>query len=177
MTTLPIITVIGYSNAGKTRCLVALIALLTQRGYRVATAKHCHDGFELDVEGKDTWKHKQAGALTTLMASRNRLGIIVDHPLPLSLAELCEQYMHEADIVLAEGFSWEPNPKILVISADHTEARQIPAGESPIALVGETRLISDIPFFTFNELEALTALLETRYLDDIARHSACSPHK
>lgn len=160
---LPIVTVVGYSNSGKTRCIVALIALLTQRGYRVASARHCHDGFTLDVAGKDSWKHKHAGAVTTLMASRNRIGVIVDQAISLSLAQLCELYVHEADIVLAEGFSWEPHPKILIRGADNAEERKLP-GESLIALVGESPFTSDIPFFTFHEMDALASLLEQHLL-------------
>jgi molybdopterin-guanine dinucleotide biosynthesis protein B len=53
MAKLPIVTVVGYSNAGKTRCIVRLVSALTRRGYRIATAKHCHQGFDLDVKGKD----------------------------------------------------------------------------------------------------------------------------
>ena len=84
MKSIPIITIVGYSNAGKTRCVVGLIAALTRRGYRVASAKHCHDGFDLDVEGKDSWKHEQAGAATTLMSSGNQVGVVTAMPAPLT---------------------------------------------------------------------------------------------
>ncbi len=164
MTTLPIVTVVGYSNAGKTRCLVALITHLTQRGYRVATAKHCHDGFALDVAGKDTWQHKQAGAVTTLMSNGTAVGVVADSQPDLALEELCSKYVHVADIMLAEGYSWEPHPKILVTSKARIEEERVRADDQVIALVGTTRVDSPLAFFTFEELKELALLLERMYL-------------
>lgn len=160
----PIVTVVGYSDSGKTRCIVELIALLTRQGYRVASAKHCHDGFNLDTEGKDTWKQKRAGAVTTLMSSRTGVGVIADNPPESSLAALCARYMPDADIVLAEGYSWEAYPKILVLSRGRLEEERVQADDQIIALVGTQRANSSHAFFTFAELEKLALLLEQRYL-------------
>lgn len=164
MASIPIVTVVGYSDSGKTRCIVELISILTRRGYRVASAKHCHDGFSLDTEDKDSWKQKQAGAITTLMSSRTSFGVIADNHSDLSLEELCSRYVHDADIVLAEGYSLEPHPKILVISKARIEDERVPADDRVIALVGKTGANSTIPSFTFGEIEKLALMIEENFL-------------
>lgn len=160
MTTIPIVTIVGYSDSGKTRCIVELISILTRRGYRVASAKHCHDGFTLDTEGKDTWKQKRAGAVTTLMSSRSAVGVIADKQPDETLEQLCSQYIHAADIVLAEGYSWEPHPKILVTSRERIEEERIQTDDQIVAFVGQPQADSTIPSFTFGEMEKLALLLE-----------------
>lgn len=161
---IPIITVVGYSNSGKTRCVTGLIAALTRRGYRVASAKHCHHGFDLDVEGKDSWKHRQAGAMTTLMSSGNQVGMLATEPAPPTLEQICRDYVHDADILLAEGYSWEDFPRILVISQDKLEQERIAPDDFIVALIGEKRVDSPLPQFSFNEMEALASLIERDYL-------------
>ena len=61
---IPIISIVGKSDSGKTTLIEKLVPVLTKRGYRVATVKHDVHGFEVDREGKDSWRHKQAGAPT-----------------------------------------------------------------------------------------------------------------
>ncbi len=161
---IPIITVVGYSNAGKTRCVTGLIAALTRRGYRVATAKHCHDSFQLDVEGKDSWQHKQAGAVTAIMSNRRQLGVVVTPAQPPTLEQICAHYVCDADILLAEGYSWEPHPKILVTSCARLEDERVKLADAVIALVGTQRDGLSIPQFEFDQLEALAMLVEKNYL-------------
>lgn len=164
MTPPPILTVIGYSNAGKTRCVVELITSLTRSGYRIASAKHCHQGFDLDVRGKDSWKHKEAGAVMTIMAGKNRIGIVSDAEPLVPLRQLAERYIHHADLLLAEGYSWEPYPKILVLSKDSLEQERPHTPELLLALVGERPVASSLPQFTFEKLDELALLIEERYL-------------
>ncbi|MGE0132574.1 MAG: molybdopterin-guanine dinucleotide biosynthesis protein B [Blastocatellales bacterium] len=164
MAKIPIITVIGYSDSGKTRCMTGLIASLTRRGYRVASAKHCHEGFQLDVEGKDSWKHKQAGAVAALISNRGQVGVMATMPEPLPLTELCDRYVYNADLLMAEGYSWEPHPKILVTSRARIEEERVGLDESVIALVGDTRRDLSAAQFRFDQLEELAALVEKKYL-------------
>lgn len=172
MAGIPVITVVGYSNAGKTRCMTELIARLTQRGYRVAAAKHCHDAFQLDVEGKDSWKHQQAGAAISLLSNGHQFAALVSAPHPPTLAELSERYAHDADILLAEGFSWEPFPKILVTICDNLYEERVAPNQQVIALVGEKPFDFPLPQFTFHQLEDLAWLLEQHYLSPRSRKEA-----
>jgi len=164
MTLPPVLTVIGYSNAGKTRCVVGLIASLSRRGYRIASAKHCHQGFDLDVRGKDSWQHKEAGAVMTIMAGKSRVGIVSDSEPLVPLRQLAERYVHHADLLLAEGYGWEPNPKILVLSKDSFEQERPHVPDFLFALVGNKQVASSLPQFTFEELDQLALLIEQRYL-------------
>ena len=72
----PVISVVGRSNSGKTTLIVKLVKELKSRGYKVATIKHSHHHFELDTEGKDSWLHTQAGADAVVVASQNMMGIM-----------------------------------------------------------------------------------------------------
>jgi molybdopterin-guanine dinucleotide biosynthesis protein B len=164
MSIAPIITVIGYSNAGKTHCVSKLVKELTKRGYRIATAKHCHQGFDLDVEGKDSWKHKQAGASTTIMSSRDRLAVISDLSEPPSLEQLNRQYAHGADLLLAEGYSWEPYPKILVMSKETLAEEHVPAPQLLIAVVRDRPVETGLPQFSFSEFKLLANFIEESFL-------------
>lgn len=170
MNTAPIIAIVGYSDSGKTRCMVGLIARLKRRGYRVASLKHCHDGFALDVEGKDTWKHKRAGAETTMMIGRDQVGLVVELSTALDLAALCARFVHDTDIILAEGFSWEPVPKILIASRAHFAEEKCADDPHLIALVNVQDAPKTFPHFTFAEssLDALAQWLERTYLNQPA---------
>lgn len=144
--------------------MTELIARLTARGWRVAAAKHCHDDFQLDVEGKDSWQHKQAGAVTTIMSNRHQLGAIVTPAHSLTLEQICAQYVCDADILLAEGYSWEPHPKILVTSCARIADERVRLDDAVIALVGTRRENVSVAQFEFDQLDDLAALVEKDYL-------------
>ncbi len=104
----------GWSGSGKTVLLTAMIPLLTARGLRVSTVKHAHHGFDLDQPGKDSWRHRQAGATEVLIGSARRWALLheLDGPEP-SLPELLAR-LSPVDLVLVEGFKANPHPKIEV---------------------------------------------------------------
>src|ERR1700761_3355681 len=103
----------GWSGAGKTTLLTRAIPLLLQRGLRVSVIKHAHHAFDVDVPGKDSWLHRQAGATEVLVSSTRRWALMhelrdVDEPrLPELLAK-----MSSVDLVVVEGFKREPIRKI-----------------------------------------------------------------
>jgi molybdopterin-guanine dinucleotide biosynthesis protein MobB len=119
-----IIAVIGSKKSGKTTTIEALVRGLTKRGYRVATVKHVSEkGFTLDTEGKDTWRHAQAGAKTIVVVAPNELGIIkkVD-TTKQGLQEIVKHCENNVDFTILEGFrslvEKEPNvPKIVAVKA------------------------------------------------------------
>ncbi len=103
----------GWSGAGKTTLLVTLIPVLAGRGITVSTVKHAHHAFDVDVEGKDSWRHRQAGAAEVLVCSENRVAIMQElrgAPEP-PLAELIAR-LRPVDLVLVEGFRNEAHDKI-----------------------------------------------------------------
>src|SRR5512147_944366 len=111
---IPIISIVGKSDSGKTTLIEKLVPELTRRGYRVATIKHDVHGFEVDREGKDSWRHKQAGAHTVIISSPEKLAIIRDVDHDADLAELRDRYVQDVDIILSEGFKRNQQPKIEV---------------------------------------------------------------
>lgn len=110
-----VIGLAGWSGAGKTTLLTALLPLLMGRGLKVSTIKHAHHAFDVDVPGKDSWKHRQAGAAEVLVASAHRWALIHESrgdPEP-ALPELLERFS-PCDLVVVEGYKWAPLPKMEV---------------------------------------------------------------
>ena len=110
-----IIGLAGWSGAGKTTLLTRLIPHLTGQGLRVATIKHAHHAFDIDVPGKDSYEHRAAGAAQVLVASGRRWALMTElrgeaePPLSSLIARL-----DPADLVIIEGFKRDPHPKIEV---------------------------------------------------------------
>jgi molybdopterin-guanine dinucleotide biosynthesis protein B len=104
----------GWSGSGKTTLLTALIPRLTEAGLSISTIKHAHHDFDLDQPGKDSWRHRSAGAHEVLIASPRRFALLHENrgPEP-DLAELLAR-LAPVDLVLVEGFKASPHPKIEV---------------------------------------------------------------
>ena len=106
--------VIGWKNSGKTSLMERLVAEITGRGFSVSTVKHVHHDVDLDHPGKDTYRHRIAGAREVVLASAGRLAIMVEHreaepELPAVLARLAP-----VDLVLVEGYKRDAHPKVEV---------------------------------------------------------------
>jgi len=105
----------SFSGSGETTLLEQVIALLKARGQRVSVLKHAHPRFDIDQPGKDSWRHRQAGAYEVLVASDQRLALVREYPTihePDVHALLAQ--LSAVDWVLVEGFKFAPLPKIEV---------------------------------------------------------------
>ena len=103
----------GWSGCGKTTLIEALIPRLRARGLTVSTLKHAHHDVDLDTPGKDTWRHREAGAREVILATGRRWVLLHesrDEPEP-SLADLLS-YLQPVDLVLVEGWKTEDYPKL-----------------------------------------------------------------
>ena len=109
-----VLGVAGWSGAGKTTLIVALLPRLRARGLRVSTIKHAHHGFDIDKPGKDSFRHREAGAHEVLVASGPRWALLheVDGPEPTLAALL--SHLAPVDLVLVEGFKATPVAKLEV---------------------------------------------------------------
>ncbi|MBV8890197.1 MAG: molybdopterin-guanine dinucleotide biosynthesis protein B [Alphaproteobacteria bacterium] len=108
----------GWSGSGKTTLLTALIPEIVSRGVTVSTIKHAHHDFDIDQPGKDSWRHRQAGAREVMVASGRRWALMHElrgRPEP-SLGELLAR-LAPVDLVLVEGFKRHPHPKLEVYRA------------------------------------------------------------
>jgi molybdopterin-guanine dinucleotide biosynthesis protein MobB len=132
--------VVGWKNAGKTGLMERLVAEITSRGITVSTVKHAHHVFDVDQPGKDSHRHRQAGAREVLLASRKRVAIMhelreEDEP---KLEELLAR-LHPVDLVLIEGYKRDTHAKV--------EAHRAETGNPLIALEDPTikAVASDVP--------------------------------
>jgi molybdopterin-guanine dinucleotide biosynthesis protein MobB len=110
----PIVSIVGKSSSGKTTFLEKLIHEITVRGYKVATIKHSHHSIKFDNPNKDSWRHAQAGASSTLVSSTTEIQVIKPVPHELTVDELARNLGEDFDIILTEGFSRGSMPKIEV---------------------------------------------------------------
>lgn len=137
----------GPSGVGKTTLVERLIGELKGRGQRVSVIKHAHKTFDIDHPGKDTWRHRQAGAFEVLIASGHRLAKMREYEVvgqPTVHQLLAE--MVECDWVLVEGFKHADLPKVEVWRAALGEVPLYP--EDPFVIAVATDAASSLPVAT-----------------------------
>ena len=147
----PIISIVGRSNSGKTTLIVKLVKELKLRGFKVATIKHSHHNFELDTEGKDSWLHTQAGANAVVVASQNMIGIMRQSPKELPLTEIINTYLQDVDIIIVEGYKTESIPKVEVFRSEISTEPVCKDDKNLIAVVGDKNPSIGVPFFHIND--------------------------
>ena len=108
--------VTGWKNAGKTTLVERLVAEFVRRGWRVATIKHAHHDVDVDQPGRDSFRHRAAGATEVAVVGGHRYAIMREQEEP-TLAEVLAR-MAPADLILIEGFKRERHPKIEVRSGE-----------------------------------------------------------
>ncbi|NIM04922.1 MAG: molybdopterin-guanine dinucleotide biosynthesis protein B [Armatimonadetes bacterium] len=159
---LPIVSIIGAKKSGKTTVVEALVKEFSCRGLRVATMKHCEEGFQVDREGSDSWRHIQAGAIAVSLCGPQEFAILGASEKP-SFARLAALLLEEAQLVIAEGFSEEDLPKVLVVGKEAGES-PIPSEEQLLAVVSDVSKEQSVPTFGFDDTASLADLLVERLL-------------
>ena len=160
----PVVAFVGWSDTGKTTFIEKLIPVLVKSGLRVGTVKHHKRGFEMDRAGKDSWRHKQAGAAATLVSSPVRIGMVQDVDHDYTLDELLP-FFRNVDLVLAEGYKHEAEKKIEVFRPLSAESQPLCANDPHlIALVSELPLDLGVPRFGLEDAGAVAQFL-TAFFD------------
>ncbi|MGO9138199.1 MAG: molybdopterin-guanine dinucleotide biosynthesis protein B [Syntrophales bacterium] len=161
---IPIISIVGRSNTGKTTLIEKLIPELRRRGYQVATIKHNIHGFDIDHEGKDSWRHKKAGARLTVIASPHTVAVIEDVDRDLELAELRDRYIRDVDIILSEGFKRNPYPKIEVVRAEMKHDPLCSREDNLLAIVSDEPVDKGVPCLDIDDIRGIADLIEDKFL-------------
>lgn len=164
-----VIGLAGWSGAGKTTLVLKLLAEFTGRGLRVSTIKHAHHAFDVDTPGKDSYRHRSAGAFEVLVTSTERFALMHDlrgAPEP-SLADHLAR-LAPVDLVLIEGFKREAVPKIEIHREANGKPFLHPGDPHILALVSDLALPpSALPHAALDDT-ALVAELVLRFASPLA---------
>ncbi len=142
----------GYSGSGKTTLIEKLVPLFTQRGLTVSLIKHTHHTFDVDTPGKDTYRHRHAGC-SEVLASSSRRWVLMHELRGAPQPNLQEQIqrLSPCDLVLIEGFKYEPIPKMEIHRAEVGEPLLHPHDENIVAIASDQRLETRLLQFDLND--------------------------
>ena len=162
----PIISIVSKKNCGKTTLLEKLIPKLKQRGYRVGTIKHDIHGFNIDYEGKDTFRHKSAGADIVAISCPWKVSVIKDVAVELTPEQIVKHYFEDVDIVLTEGYKRAGLPQIEVFreAAHHRPLNSREQNRRLVAFVSDVPLDLGVPHIDLNDVDTLADLIENKFL-------------
>jgi len=156
-----VIGVAGFKNAGKTTLVEKLVAELTRRGYRISTVKHAHHSFDIDHEGRDSFRHRKAGAGEVAVVSASRWAVIHESrgEAEPSLDEMLAK-LAPCDLVIVEGYKRDGHDKIEVrnLVLDHPKL----AGSDPtVVAIAATGPVADapVPVFDRDDVTALAGFI------------------
>ena len=155
-----VIGVAGFKNSGKTTLVEKLVRHLTGLGYKVSTVKHAHHSFDIDHEGRDSFRHRKAGASEVAVISQERTAII--HELrgqqPPSLQDVLDR-LQPCDLVIVEGYKRDTHDKIEVRNVDLTHPPL--AGEDPtvVAIAANGPVSATVPVFDRDDVTALASFI------------------
>jgi molybdopterin-guanine dinucleotide biosynthesis protein B len=154
-----VLGVAGFKNTGKTTLVVRLVAELTRRGYSISTVKHAHHSFDIDHEGRDSFRHREAGAREVAVVSRYRWALMHefdgterDEP---TLDDILDK-LEPCDLVLVEGYKRDRNhPKIEI--RDVRQGSPRPIDDPTVIAVAANGAVEDagVPVFDRDDIEGL----------------------
>lgn len=148
--------VVGWKNAGKTGLMERLVTEITSRGISVSTVKHAHHSFDVDHPGKDSHRHRMAGASEVLLASRSRFALM--HELRNEEEPTLDQllgHLSPVDLVLVEGYKRDRHPKVEAHRAETGNPLIAPEDPTVRAVASDTPLTLDRPVFDLNDTRAI----------------------
>jgi len=147
----------GWSGSGKTSLIIRLLPTLNRRGLKVSTIKHAHHRFDVDKPGKDSWRHREAGATEVLISSRNRWALMHENKTDSEarLDDLIAR-LSPVDLVLVEGFKNEPHDKLEVYRAELGKPLIQPEDSNIVAVASDSTLDSlTVPCLDLNDTDAI----------------------
>ena len=170
-----VIGLAGWSGAGKTTLLTRVIPHLLSQGLRVSVIKHAHHSFDVDVPGKDSWVHRQSGAVEVLVSSGKRWALM--HELRGAreprLPELLAK-MSRVDLVIVEGFKSEPHRKIEVHRLANGKAMLFPDHPGIVGIASDAAVETSLPVAHLDDIPAIAAMMQRSAIsvEDVLARSA-----
>lgn len=158
---IPVVSIVGFSDSGKTTLLEKVLREGKKRGWRMATIKHDVHGFEMDKPGKDTWRHAQAGADVVAISSPQKVAILESVAAEQALDEVVTR-IRNVDVIFTEGYKRENKPKIEVFrTGRHQELMCQP--EELIAISSDRSFDVGVPCFGLDDAAGICDLLTGMY--------------
>ena len=156
--------IIGWKNSGKTGLMERLVGEISSRGFTVSTIKHAHHTFDIDQKGKDSFRHRVAGAQEVLLSSRNRWALIHE------LRNKCEPDLNSlvrrlspVDLVLVEGYKHESYLKLEAYRVENKKAPLALTDSDIIAIASDTvHADLDLPVFNLNRASDIATFILTK---------------
>lgn len=161
----PIFGVTGWKNSGKTGLVTRIVSELTLRGYKVSTIKHAHHAFDIDREGADSWRHREAGASEVAIVSGRRWALmheLRDESEP-TLDDVIAR-LSPCDLVLIEGYKRENHPKIEARRLDAANREPLSVSDPNIVAIAADHDVadSDLPVFHLDDISAIADFVVQR---------------
>ncbi|MBF0302165.1 MAG: molybdopterin-guanine dinucleotide biosynthesis protein B [Desulfamplus sp.] len=166
-----IISVVGRSGSGKTTFLEKLIPHLKKKGYRMGIIKHAHCGVEMDKKGKDSWRHKNAGAAATIVISPGLISMVKDYEEPDTIEnesttiERVKDYLSDMDIIIVEGFKYAFLPKLEIfrVNAEHDTPLFL-EDKNLAAFITDSDYRTTLPIFGLDDAEDVANFIEKKFI-------------
>lgn len=161
MSSIPVIGFAAYSGTGKTTLIEKIVLELKAQGYRIAVIKHDAHRFEIDKEGKDSWRFAKAGADMTLISSAEKTAIIEQRPRTF---EQNLSMIHDVDLILVEGYKQENVPKIGICRKATGKGLPHPI-EHYIAVVTDDEAIASeaVPMFSLEDIHGIIDFIKVNF--------------
>ena len=163
----PVISIVGLSGSGKTTMLERLIRELKWRGLSVGTIKHSSHPHPMDMPGKDSWRHREAGAERTLFVGPSSLQYVANLDGAPTIASLSERYHAGLDIVLVEGFKGEKGDKVEIVRRARSKEPVTSAPEGLVVIMSDLSAEElgspGVPVIDINDIDAATDFIMERY--------------
>ena len=150
----------GWSGSGKTTLIEKLMPLFVTRGLRVSLIKHAHHTFDVDQPGKDSYRHRQAGAMEVLVTSARRW--VLMHELggaPEPSFEEQIRHFSPCDLLIVEGFKFAPIPKLEVWRPETGQGMLHPNDPHIVAVASDAKLETTLPLLDLNDAAAIAAFI------------------
>jgi molybdopterin-guanine dinucleotide biosynthesis protein MobB len=160
---IPVIAIVGRSKVGKTILIEKLIPLFARKGFKVATIKHHPHDFDIDYPGKDSFRHRQAGAKLTMIASPRKIAFIENLEEEIGIEEICNRYLYNIDIVIAEGFKTASIPKIEVFQKRAGNFPVCRNDKQLIAIVTDDVIDMPVPLFKTHDIDGIARFIVEKF--------------